>query len=185
VSTFGIPMTALAAVLARILAPLSRACLWIAALGLVLMSASVAWQVFGRKVLNDSPSWTEPGALLLMSWFIILGSAVCVREGEHMGFDIGLHYAPPPLRFLMKAVSHILIIIFGGYMAIYGWQLMAKTWSAKMAGIALPQGMDYLPLVGGGVLISLFAFENLVNQIARRQDTVVTGPGGHAPTGVE
>jgi TRAP-type C4-dicarboxylate transport system permease small subunit len=175
-------MTALAATLARILAPISRACLWLAASGLILMTLAVAWQVFGRKVLNDSPSWTEPGALLLMSWFIILGSAVGVREGEHMGFDIGLHYAAAPVRFLMKAISHVLIIIFGIYMAIYGWQLMAKTWSAKMAGIALPQGMEYMPLVGGGILISLFAFENLVNQIARRQDTVTSG---HAPSAVE
>jgi TRAP-type C4-dicarboxylate transport system permease small subunit len=175
-------MTALAAALARILAPVSRACLWIAASGLILMTLAVAWQVFGRKVLNDSPSWTEPGALLLMSWFIILGGAVGVREGEHMGFDIGLHYAPAPVRFMMKVVTHLLIIAFGVYMTIYGWQLTAKTWSAKMAGINIPQGMDYLPLVGGGILIALFAFENLVNQIARRQDTTVSG---HAPSAVE
>jgi TRAP-type C4-dicarboxylate transport system permease small subunit len=169
----------LATNLARVLAPLSRLCLWLAASGLVAMTLAVAWQVFGRKVLNDSPSWTEPAALLLMSWFIIFGAAVCVREGEHMGFDIGLHYAPPPLRFAMKVTSHVLIIVFGIYMTIYGWQLTASTWKAKMAGIALPQGMDYLPLVGGGILIALFAFENLVNQIARRRDTTIVAAGGH------
>ena len=40
-------------------APLS---LWLAGIGLVLMTVFVAWQVFCRYVLNDSPSWTEPGA---------------------------------------------------------------------------------------------------------------------------
>ncbi|HRK25465.1 MAG TPA: TRAP transporter small permease [Beijerinckiaceae bacterium] len=178
-------MTALASLLARILAPISRACLWLAASGLVTMTLAVAWQVFGRKILNDTPTWTEPAALLLMSWFILFGAAVCLREGEHMGFDIGLHYAPPPLRFAMKAVTHVLIIIFGLYMAVYGWQLTEKTWSAKMAGINIPQGMDYLPLFAGGILFALFAFENLVNQIAHRRDTFVPVPGGHAPGGPE
>lgn len=178
-------MTALAAALARILAPISRLCLWLAAFGLIAMSLAVAWQVFGRKVLNDSPTWTEPGSLLLMSWFIILGSAVCVRESEHMAFDIGLHYAPRPLRLAMKLVTHGLIIAFGLYMTVYGWQLTEKTWSAKTAGINLPQGMEYLPLVGGGLLFALFSFENLVNQLARGEDTVLREPGEPAATGLE
>jgi TRAP-type C4-dicarboxylate transport system permease small subunit len=178
-------MQALANTLARFLAPISRFCLWLAASGLILMTLAVAWQVFGRKVLNDSPSWTEPGALLLMSWFIILGGAVGVRDGEHMGFEIGLHYAPPPLRFAMKLATHGLIVIFGLYMTIYGWQLTEKTWGAKMAGINIPQGMDYLPLVGGGMLIALFAFENLVNQLARGSDTATHAVGAPASAAVE
>jgi TRAP-type C4-dicarboxylate transport system permease small subunit len=178
-------MTAFASALARFLAPINRLCLWLAASGLILMTLAVAWQVFGRKVMNDSPSWTEPGALLLMSWFIILGGAVGVRDGEHMGFDIGLHYAPKPLRLLMKLTTHVLIMVFGLYMAVYGWQLTAKTWDAKMAGIALPQGMDYLPLVGGGVLIALFAFENFVHQLAYGRDTMVSTPGAPNSAAVE
>lgn len=156
-------MPAFAAALARVLAPISRFALWISAIGLVLMTLFVAWQVFGRKVLNDSPSWTEPGSLLLMSWFILLGAAVGVRESDHMGFEIGLHYAPDWLRKAMQVTTYALIITFSIYMVIYGWALTQSTWRAKMAGINLPQGMDYLPLVGGGVLIALFAFEKLVN----------------------
>ncbi len=68
---------------AGILSKLSTAALWLAGLGLVLMTAFVAWQVFGRYVLNRSPSWTEPAAVMLMSWFIFLGAAVGVRENYH------------------------------------------------------------------------------------------------------
>ena len=62
------------------------------------MTVFVAWQIFGRYVLNQSPSWTEPASLLLMSWFILLGSAVGVREGNHLGFEIGLHMPRRRLR---------------------------------------------------------------------------------------
>ena len=156
-------MLAFAHLLARILAPISRAALWFASIGLVLMTLFVAWQIIGRKILNDTPSWTEPGSLVLMSWFILLGGAVGVRESDHLGFEIGLHYAPPPVRLAMRITTYGLVTLFGLFMVIYGWQLTAATWSQKMAGIAIPQGMDYLPMVGGGLLIALFAFEKLVN----------------------
>jgi TRAP-type C4-dicarboxylate transport system permease small subunit len=154
-------MPALARSLSLFLAPISRVALGLAAFGLVLMTLFVAWQVFGRYVLNNSPSWTEPGSLLLMSWFILLGSAVGVREGDHLGFEIGLHYAPPRMRLIMRTITLVLMIGFGVAMAVYGAQLAIGTWSAKMAGVGLPQGMDYVPLVVGGVLIALFSLEKL------------------------
>ena len=57
---------------------LSLACLYLAGLGVVLMTIIIGWQVFGRYVLNDTPSWSEPLSLQLMSWFILLGAAVGV-----------------------------------------------------------------------------------------------------------
>lgn len=152
--------------LARLLAPISRAALWVSAFGLVLMTVFVFWQVIGRKILNDTPSWTEPAALLLMSWFILLGAAVGVRENDHLGFEVGLHYASPRWRMVLQTVTHLLVIAFGLCMVVYGGQLTLSTWGAKMAGIAIPQGMDYLPIAGGGVLIALFAFEKLVQLFA-------------------
>ena len=110
------------------------------------MTAFVAWQVFGRYVLNQSPTWTEPASLLLMSWFILLGSAVGVKEGVHLGFETGLHYAPHWLRRIMLGPTEILVIGFGVAMSWYGWHLAIETWSSNMAGLPIPQGMDYLPL---------------------------------------
>ncbi len=148
--------------LRRVVGAISRLTLWVAGAGLVLMTLAVAWQVFGRYVLNASPGWTEPTSLLLMSWFILLGAAVGVREGNHLGFEIGLHMAPPPLRRVLMLATHVLVLGFGVAMAWYGWQLSMKTWSAKMAGVGLPQGVDYLALVGGGALIALFSFEKIL-----------------------
>ncbi|TCT03893.1 TRAP-type C4-dicarboxylate transport system permease small subunit [Aquabacter spiritensis] len=153
---------------------LSIVALWVSGLGLLVMTGCVAWQVIGRYLLNDSPSWTEPFSLLLMSWFILLGAAVGVREGNHLGFEIGLHVAPPPLRRAMAVLTDLLVMLFGGAMAYYGWQLAMGTWSANMAGIALPQGLDYLPLVGGGALIALFSFEKLLAHLT--SETVADVP---------
>lgn len=159
-------MRAFAAALSRVLTPLANGALWLSAFGLLAMTGFVAWQIFGRYVLNDSPSWTEPGSLLLMSWFIVLGAAVGVREGDHMGFDIGLHYAGPKVRLAMQLFTFVLVLLFGLAMAWYGGELTAGTWNSKMAGVDMPQGMEYLPLVGGGLMIALFALEKLAQLLA-------------------
>lgn len=149
----------------RALARLSTAALWLSGAGLVVMTGFVGYQVFGRYVLNNSPSWTEPAALLLMSWFILLGSAIGVREGNHLGFETALHYAPPPLRRAMLFTTEVLTIGFGLAMVWYGAILTVETWPANMAGLPIPQGMDYLPLPVGGALIVLFATEKLANLV--------------------
>jgi TRAP-type C4-dicarboxylate transport system permease small subunit len=152
--------------LSRAINRIATVALWSAAIGLIAMTAAIAWQVFCRYLLNDSPHWTEPGSLLLMSWFILIGAAVGVRESDHLGFEIGLSMAPPKLRRAMKATSFGLIALFGLGMAWYGAKLAAGTWSASMSGLSIPQGVDYLPLVIGGVLITLFAIEKLLHLFA-------------------
>ena len=51
----------------RALDALDKATIAIAGAALVCMALAQGWQVFARYVLNDSPSWTEPLALLFMS----------------------------------------------------------------------------------------------------------------------
>ncbi len=87
-----------------------RAALWLAGIGLVAMTVIVAWQVFCRYVLNDSPSWTEPGAVMLMSWFIFLGAAVGVRENYHLGFDVLLYVLPKAGKKWLRMISDIVVL---------------------------------------------------------------------------
>jgi TRAP-type C4-dicarboxylate transport system permease small subunit len=152
----------------RLLRRISNWTLLFAGAGLVTMTVLVGWQVFGRYVLNSTPTWTEPSVLLLMSWFILLGSAVGVRDGEHLGFEIGLHYAPAPLRFLMLLTTQAVIIGFGLAMSWFGLELARTTWSAATPMIGISQGWDYVPMVWAGVLIALFGVEKIGLLLAGR-----------------
>ena len=80
--------------IARFLGALSTPRSGSPSVGMIAMTAMVAWQVFSRYVLNASPSWTEPASVMVMSWFIFLGAAVGVRENFHMGFDVLVHFLP-------------------------------------------------------------------------------------------
>lgn len=145
------------------LAFLNRTALYLAGFGIVLMTLIIGWQVFGRYVLNDTPSWSEPLSLHLMSWFILLGAAVGVRESVHLGLDIVHHVVSPRIQKLMDQVSLGLITLFGIAMAYYAILLAAGTWSARIPVLGWPGGVDFIPMIVGGVLIALFAAERFVD----------------------
>ena len=151
---------------ARLLGLLSTFALWAAGIGLVAMTAFVAWQVFCRYVLNDSPSWTEQGAVLLMSWFIFLGAAVGVRENYHLGFDVLLYVLPKSGKRVLRMISDIVIFVFGVGMIWYGSQLVALTWNTTMPSLGISGAHDYFPVVGGGVLVILFAAERIAQRLS-------------------
>ncbi|ULJ72399.1 TRAP transporter small permease [Rhizobium gallicum] len=148
------------------LARLSNAALWLAGAGLVLMTAFVAWQVFCRYVLNNSPSWTEPGSVMLMSWFIFLGAAVGIRENNHLGFDVLLYVLPKSGKRVLRMISDVVILAFGAGMIWYGGALMSLTWNTTLPSLGISGAFDYLPLAGGGVLAVIFSLERIVLRLA-------------------
>jgi TRAP-type C4-dicarboxylate transport system permease small subunit len=151
---------------ASILSRLSTLSLWLAGLGLVAMTVMVAWQVFCRYVLNDSPSWTEPGAVMLMSWFIFLGAAVGVRENYHLGFDVLLYVLPKAGKKWLRMISDLVALAFGIGMVWYGMQLVTLTWNTTLPSLRIYGAWDYIPLVAGGALICLFSLERIVLRLA-------------------
>ncbi|MGL4965951.1 MAG: TRAP transporter small permease [Inquilinus sp.] len=150
----------------RTLGALSTGALWLAGLGMLGMTVTVGWQVFARYVLNDTPSWSEPLTLQLMGWFILLGAAIGVREAFHLGLDILQHALPRPVARALEIINLVLVLVFGAAMAWYSLQLAIGTWTAVIPVLDIPGGFDFLPMVVGGILITLFAAERLVEQIA-------------------
>ncbi|MEN3149555.1 TRAP transporter small permease [Neorhizobium sp. IRAMC:178] len=142
---------------------LSRISLYISGIGMIAMTLIVGWQVFGRYILNDSPSWSEPLSLYLMSWFIMLGAAVGVRESVHLGLDIVRYVMPPVIQKAMDLLSLGLIVLFGIGMAYYSTLLAMGTWSATIPVLGWPGGTDFFPMIAGGAMISLFALERFVD----------------------
>src|SRR3954466_7189287 len=93
---------------------IARCALFIACVALIGMTLVEAWQVFARYILNDSPSWTEPVALLLMSAAMMFGAAVGVRNEAHFGFFLVVHVAAPPVRAVLVSIARLIIFAIGG-----------------------------------------------------------------------
>ena len=141
---------------------LARAAIGIAGVALVAMAGIQAWQVFARYVLNDPPSWTEPLALLCMSTTMMFGAAAGVHAGRHFGFFIVVERARPQMRRLMQLVARLIATAVGVLFALWGGEMMIDAWDYQIAGAPLPQGIMFLPLCLGGVLIATFSIEQLL-----------------------
>ncbi len=140
---------------------LARTAIAIAALSLCALVLVLAWQVFGRYALNDSPGWTEPVALTLMSVSALFGAAGAVRSETHFSFPTLVEKSPPPVRAALKMLSRLISLAFGAALAFYGGFLMFDSWAVPMAGAPLPEGVSYVGLCLGGGLIALFSMERL------------------------
>lgn len=152
----------MAQVLQSAFTALARLTVFIAAASLCALVGVLVWQVFGRYVLNDSPSWTEPVALTLMSVAALFGAAVAVRRESHFNFPTLVEMSPAPVRALLKALARLIAAAFGAALALYGGYLMIDAWSVPMAGAPMPEGLAYVGVCAGGALIALFALERLV-----------------------
>ncbi len=146
----------------RFCAALARFCLKVGVCGLVLLIAAVLYQVIGRYVFNDTPTWAESGAVLLVLYVTMLGMAVGVRDAGHIGLESLLVLAPDALRLKMELLIHALVLIFGAVMA-YNCALLAQSvWDYKIPTLGLSEAFKYVPPAMAGVLICLFSLEHII-----------------------
>jgi TRAP-type C4-dicarboxylate transport system permease small subunit len=154
----------------RALDRLASLAMALAGAALVGMALVQAWQVFARYVLNDSPGWTEPLALLLMSFAVMFGAAVAVRRETHFAFQTFRDAAPGRVKWLLKSISRLIAAASGAGLMALGGMLMVDEWPVAMAGAPLPSGLKFAGLCVGGALILLFAVERLLTGDYRAPD---------------
>ena len=153
------PMTGL---LTSINAPVAKLGMWLSVAGLLVIVAIVFWQVFGRYVLNASPTWTESLALVLVLYVTLIGAAVGVRDAGHIGMESLLVLVPERIRNRIELLIHALVIVFGAAMIYNGTVLGSSVWSYKIPNLGLPEAVRYAPLVISGVLIISFSIEHVM-----------------------
>ncbi len=151
---------------ARAMKWIARVALWISVAGLVLMTAAIAAQVFFRYILNDSLTWSEPASVMMMGWFIFLGAAVGIREGYHLSFDVLLYFLSDKVKLKLYSVSDCVVVFFGGCMVWFGTALAERTMHNKLPSLGISGAFDFIPIVGGGALLVIFALERLARRAA-------------------
>ncbi|WP_315758173.1 MULTISPECIES: TRAP transporter small permease [unclassified Bradyrhizobium] len=155
----GRPSTGL---LSRINAVIARVGMYLSVAGLLVIVTIVFYQVFGRYVLNSSPTWTENLALVLILYVTLIGAAVGVRDAGHIGMDSLLVMLPDSTREKIELVIHVLVALFGIAMAYNGWILGASVGTVKIANLGLPEVVRYVPLIASGILIVMFSIEHIM-----------------------
>lgn len=140
----------------------ARICLGIAGVQLVTLIVIFGWLVFGRYVLNDTPTWVEQLSLILVVWIAFLGAAAGVWYNTHLSVDFIRALFPKPLRSILCWVALIALVGFGLIMAKYGWELASKTWPRRIPMLGFSEGWRAVPMAICGVLTVIFTLAHMV-----------------------
>lgn len=146
----------------RFCALLARSCLQLGVAGLVLLVLAVLYQVVGRYLLNDTPTWAESSAVLLVLYVTMLGMAVGVRDAGHIGLESLLVLAPEGVRHGMEIVIHALVLLFGLVMAWNCGVLAESVAPYKIPTLGISEAFKYAPPAVAGVLVALFSLEHIL-----------------------
>ncbi|GAB3119629.1 TRAP transporter small permease [Novispirillum itersonii] len=144
---------------------------------LVVLITTFGWLVFGRYALNQTPTWVEQLALLLIVFITFTASAVGVRDRTHLAVDLLFEYVSRPTRRVILTVVHLLLAGFGLLMAVHSTTLMTFAWGTEIPLLGVSEGLRVLPMVIGGILTTAFALGNIVDDWVAQ--TTVSASAGH------
>ena len=136
--------------------------LLISSIGLIVMTAIIIWQIFGRFFLNDTPNWSEKLSIFLLNWYVLLGVAVGVHEDFHLGLIFLKNGTSGVIKKVINSSIHLLLTIFAGYMFYYGIVLMKQTWTHTIPALGISTAFSYLPLSISAIFIAVFSLEHLI-----------------------
>jgi TRAP-type C4-dicarboxylate transport system permease small subunit len=151
-----------AAAFTNFCAAVSKLSLALAVVGLIAVVLCVQWQVIGRYIFNDTPTWAEALAMVLILYVTALGLAVGVRDAGHIGLESLVALLPDTWQWRIELLIHALVATFGVLMVKDGWLWSVAKWSEMKPMLGIPDAVDYIAVVISGALIVLFSIEHIV-----------------------
>lgn len=139
---------------------------------LVLLTVLLGYQVFGRYVLNDTPTWVDPLSLLMIMLIAFLGAAVGIQDHTHLSVAVFRNIVPTKVRTVMVLITDAIMAGFGATLLWFGLQLTLFKWNTQIPLIGWSEGLRSLPLTVCGGLILLFSLGHMARVLLGRDHRV-------------
>tara|TARA_R110002051_G_C8769269_1_gene503253 strand:+ start:24028 stop:24558 length:531 start_codon:yes stop_codon:yes gene_type:complete len=140
-----------------VLAGIQWLTIFTASAALVVLIVTFGWLVFGRYVLNVTPTWVEQLALMLICYIAFLGAAAGVRDDTHLGVTLFRDRLPTPLQKIVIIIIDFILAAFGAIMFLAGVELMIFGWDSLLPMLEIPESFRTLAITLSGALIVLHA----------------------------
>lgn len=148
--------------LIRVNNTLSKICIITGAIAVCVMVLTFGWLVFGRYVLNVTPTWVEQLALVLICYITFLGAAAGIHTRSHLGVSLFRDMSPPKVQIILLVVSDLIVAGLGLAMFIYSFELSRFGWSTLLPMLNVPEGIRTASAMFCGALVFLFSISRLL-----------------------
>lgn len=162
----------------RVLDGICRISTLVTGVALVVLTVIFGWLVFGRYVLNSTPTWVEQISLLLVSLIGFLGASIGVHQKTHLRVSFFGDISPHPVRRAFEFATHVVLAGFGAVMMVYSYKLAVFKWSTDIPLIHLPEGLRAIPIMLCGAFTLLYSIGHLIHFFADAKEGT-SGPSDH------
>ncbi len=135
---------------------------------MALLVLDVLWEVFTRQVLDNPSKRTEELATFLLMWVALLGAAVALGLGGHLGIDYFVGKISKGKRTFIEIIVFLLIFLFAGYVMFYGGiDLVTSTFMLGQVSPAwqIKMGYVYLAVPVSGFFMVIYSFLGMCERI--------------------
>jgi len=135
---------------------------------MAVLVLDVLWQVFTRLILKDPSTWTEELAVFMLIWVSLLGAAVALGRGAHLGIDYFVGWLPARARlgtevfvfFCVSAFSFLVMVLGGIDLVASNLEL-----GQESPALRVKVGYVYLAVPISGFFLTLYAVIGLVERL--------------------
>jgi TRAP-type C4-dicarboxylate transport system permease small subunit len=130
-----------------------------------VLVVDVLWQVFARLVLRNPSTVTEELATFMLIWVALLGAAVALGRGAHLGIDYFVGKLPARVKVFTEVIVFLCVAAFSFLvMVVGGIDLVASMLELGQESPALriKMGYVYLAVPISGFFLTLYAAMGLV-----------------------
>lgn len=111
---------------------------------LVVVILSVTYGVIMRYLFGDAPIWTSELSAIAFTWLVFLGASAAYKRKMHIGIDLLTKRLSGRAQWLVDLVVQLILLIFFGYMIVYGILFSIESYAQPTSIMRLPNTCFYL-----------------------------------------
>ena len=143
---------------------ISRAGGALAAVLMVLAGAMLTFEVAARYFFVRPTIWAAELSQLCLVWGVLLGMAWVLGMRRHITVNAATSLLPPRGRQGAEALALLVVILFSGWLAVYGWQIFWDSFArGRLTGtmLNLPRWTSEAPVPLGFAMLMAQAGQDL------------------------
>lgn len=137
----------------------------ICAVLMVLLTLESCYVVIMRRVFNDTPTWGEIIARLLLVYACLIGYSIGVREDTHIRIDCFDKFIPKKVLAVLDGFSIFCLLAFSVFVIVEGINLTILCSKNVISGLGVPSSWMMVCVPIGGV----FCLLQTISRITRRK----------------
>jgi tripartite ATP-independent transporter DctM subunit len=147
---------------------LATALEWLLAPALLVMSITLLLQVYFRYIAQSPLPWSEELSRYLLVWLTFGGGALAYQRSAHVSLSLLPDWLKPRPRAALQAFIAASVLLFALTLMCSGYQFMLRNHAQLSPAMRLPMSLPNAALPLGGLLLALFALEQLWQALRQR-----------------